>query len=348
MASIFTDDLAIDLGTSYTRIHSHRRGALVNEPTALTRDLLTGQIRAVGREALQMVGRTSEYTEAVRPVRGGLIADFEATEALLAHLLARTEKGFGFKRPRVVLAIPAEMTQIDIRAMREAVLSAGARRVYLVHATMAAALGAGNRVKQPAGHVVVDIGAGTTEVALMSLSGEVYSRSMGAAICGLDEALREYFKREYNLIVPDVSIERLKRELSATELEPRKFGVRGYERNEGTPRTLEIDEGEIQDVIKPPLDEILASITQVMVEAPPELCAEVATHPVLLCGGGAMLAGLARRIQSEFNMRVLVADNPLEAVVRGCRVCLEELETRSDVSRRRLSANAPIATSYAV
>jgi rod shape-determining protein MreB len=341
MARFLTDDLAIDLGTGSTRIHSRLRGLVVCEPSVVARDRASGALCAVGEQALQMLGRTPHGIEAVRPMRHGVISDFEAAQTLLIELVRRARGRVQLRKPRAAIAVSAELTPVEMRALSEAVLGAGVSRVFPVLAPIAAALGAGARVRQPGGHLVVDIGAGTTEVALMSLSGAVHARSMRIGGDTLDEVLAEHFKRRHDLVVGLRTIERIKRGLGAgrelekgAEVEKRKVLVSGHDRVESTPRKLEIDESEILATLAAPTEAIIDAIARVLIEAPAELCAEIAARPLVLTGGGALLPELPAKLEKRFRMPVLVAEDPMGAVARGCRASLDQLALAPDPAPR--------------
>jgi rod shape-determining protein MreB len=342
MAGYFSDDLAIDLGTATTRIHSRRRGLVVCEPTVVARDRSSGALCAVGEQALQMLGRTTQDIEVVRPIRDGVIAEFESAQALLGDLVRRARGRLQLRKPRVAIAVSSELTPVELRALREAVLGAGASRVFPVLAPLAAALGAGPRVRQPGGHLVVDIGAGTTEVALLSMSGAVHARTMRIGGDALDEVLAEHFKRRHDLRVGMRTIERIKCALgardcdadpaldlaarAAAEGEKRRVVVSGHDRVGGAPRKLEVDESEILATLESPIRAIIDAVARVLVEAPAELCAEIAARPLVLTGGGALLPDMPARLQARFHMPVLVGDDPAGAVARGCGASLDQLE----------------------
>jgi rod shape-determining protein MreB len=324
MRNHFTDDLAIDLGTDTTRIHSLRRGALVSEPTVVARDRVSREVVAVGGSALEMLGRTPEGIEAVRPVRGGVIVDDDGARALLTHWIGSSRTRFAPLRPRVLLAIPSGVTQIERRGLREAVQAAGAREVFLVPAPLAVMLGAAECVGSTAGHVVVDVGAGTTEVAIAGFSGSVYLRSIPLGGQTLDDALCEHIKREHGLLVGARTLERLKLELATCG--GRKLSATGHDRGAGTARSLRLSADEVRDALADPIAAILRAIRTAIIEAPAEVCADAATERVLLSGGMALLAGFAEQLEKHICLPVLTLPDPTHATVRGCYACLERIE----------------------
>jgi rod shape-determining protein MreB len=337
---LFADDLAIDLGTATTRVHCARRGELFDEPTVVARDRRTREAVAVGSTALEMVGRTPEAIEAVRPVRAGAISDFEAAEALLYCLIRATRNRISLTRPRVILSMPAEATQLEKRALREAVLTAGAGEVFLLPAPLAAAMGASEQVEQLAGHVIVDVGAGTTEVALLGHSGAVHQRTLPLGSGLLNEALAEYLKREHDLILGARSIEALKHDLAKGVRG--RIELRGHSRVEGSPHSLEVDADELRVTFEAPLAGILAAIKSVVVEAPPELCADAANESVLLSGGGSLLRGFDRALEKTIFLPVVRVQDPRSAVVRGCCACLTQLDELKELALERPRPVAPL------
>jgi rod shape-determining protein MreB len=327
MRKRFSDDLAIDLGTHSTRIHSLRRGAVLCEPSVVARNRWSQRIVAVGGAALEMLGRTPDGIEAVRPIRSGVIADDEGARALLGHLIRAARQRLDLLRPRVVLSIPAGVTQIERRGLREAARSAGAREVFLIPAPLAVMLGAAESVGSTAGHVVVDVGAGTTEIAIASLSGAVYLRSIPLGGQTLDEALGEHLKRAHGLVVGARTLERLKLELGGGN---GTLAVSGYDRGAATPRCVQLGADEVRSALEAPIDAILRAVRTAIIEAPADVCADAASERVLLSGGLALLRGFAEQLEKRICLPVLILPDPREATVRGCHACLARLEDFGD------------------
>lgn len=324
MRNRLTDDLAIDLGTDATRVHSLRRGTLISEPTVVARERVTRQAVAVGRSALEMLGRTPEGIEAVRPVRGGVIVDDEGARAILTHWIGGGRTRFAPLRPRVLLSIPSSVTQIERRGLREAAQAAGAREVFLIPAPLAVMLGAAQTVGTTAGHVVVDVGAGTTEIAISGFSGSVYLRSIPLGGQTLDEALFEHIKREHGLLVGARTIERLKLELATRGRH--KLSATGHDRGAGTARSIRLSADEVHGALAGPIEAILRAIRSAIIEAPADVCADAATERVLLSGGMALLAGFAEQVEKHISLPVLTLPDPTHATVRGCFACLSRIE----------------------
>lgn len=328
MLKRLTEDLAIDLGTDTTRIHSRERGPILVEPTVLARDRATHRIVAAGAQALEMLGRTPERIEAVRPVRAGVIADDAGVRAYLAHQIRAARAHLALRRPRVLLAIPSCVTQIERRGLREAALAAGAREVFLIPAPLAVMLGAAGHVPSTAGHVVVDVGAGTTEIAIAGLSGRVYLRSIPLGGQTLDEALGEHLKREHGLVVGSRTLERLKLEMGNAGDLP--ILVSGHDRAAATPHSVRLSTDEIRNALAAPIDAILLAVRTAIIEAPADVCADAASERVLLSGGVALLDGFAQQLEKRICLPVLTLPDPRGATARGCHACLAQLETLRD------------------
>jgi rod shape-determining protein MreB len=290
----------------------------------VARERSSREVVAVGQAALEMLGRTPEGIEAVRPVRGGVIADDDGARAILSHWIGGTRTRFTPLRPRVLLSIPSDVTQIEQRGLREAVQAAGAREVFLIPAPLAVMLGAAETVGATAGHVVVDVGAGTTEIAISGFSGSVYLRSIPLGGQTLDDALCEHIKREHGLVVGARTLERLKLELAASGR--KHLAATGHDRGAGTARSLRLSADEIRGALSGPIDAILRAIRTAIIEAPAEVCADAATERVLLSGGMALLAGFAQQLEKHICLPVLTLPDPTHATVRGCHACMERIE----------------------
>ncbi len=329
---IFPDDLAIDLGSTRARMHCARRGALLDVPSVVALDRLTREPLAVGDAAFERVGRVADHIELVWPVRAGRVADFDTAEVLLRCMLRAARNRLAVTRPRVVMTMPAELTPLEKRALREAALTAGAGEVFLVAAPVAAALGAAAQAQRAAGHVVLDVGAGTTELAILGLSGAVYQRSVPLGGGLLDDALAEHLRSAHDLIVGAHTLERVK---CALVPGGHVVEVRGHDRNEGSPRSVEIAAAELRESLAAPIELLVGAIRSLIVEAPPELCAEAASHRVLLAGGGGLVDGFAGRLEKSVFLPVECLADPCQVVVRGCAVCLEDLDALRDLVLER-------------
>ena len=340
MRNRFSDDLAIDLGTDTTRIHSLRRGAVLSEPTVLARDRHSLRTVAVGSGALEMLGRTPEGIEAVRPVRAGVIADDAGARALLTHQIRAARFHPALLRPRVLLSIPAGVTQIERRGLREAAHAAGAREVFLIPAPLAVMLGAAETLGNDAGHVVVDVGAGTTEIAIAGFSGAVYLRSIALGGQTLDEALGEHIKREHGLVVGARTLERLKLELGGAG--SGSLTVSGHDRGAATPRSVRLSADEVRTALEAPIEAILRAVRTAIIEAPADVCADAASESVMLSGGLALLNGFAEQLEKQICLPVLTLPDPRSATVRGCHACLLKLESFSDFGLDAQSASAAL------
>ncbi len=325
--------MAIDLGTANTVVYVRGRGIVLSEPSVVAIDQRTGEVHAVGADAQLMIGRTPATISADRPLRHGVIADFEVTEAMLRQFVGKVLHS-RFSRPRLVMCAPSGVTDVERRAVEEASLSAGAREVHLIEESLAAAIGAGLPIAEPVGRMVVDVGGGTSEVAVISLGGIVVSRSLRVGGYDLDDAITNYIRLEHRMAIGSQSAEAIKLAIgSASRLkEEISTRIRGRDLLSGLPRELELDSDEVRQAIDPPLTDILASVHATLEETPPELAADIATNGIVLAGGGALLRGFAERIHRETGMPVHIADAPLTCVASGAGQSLEELDT---LGRRR-------------
>jgi len=327
---LFALDIGIDLGTANTLVYVRGKGIVLNEPSWVALDKRTRRPLYVGSEAKRMVGRTPQSLQVVRPVRDGVIAEFEITTALLEYLILKAhEQSFvPFPRPRVVVGIPAGVTEVEMRAVYDAALTAGAREAYLIPEPLAAALGAGLPIQDVEGTMIVDIGGGTTEVALLSMGGIIVARSLRVAGDEMDEAIIQYFRNKYNLLIGPRMAETVKMEIgSAAPLpEERTMQVRGRSLVTGLPEVVEASSVEIREALARPLETIIQTVKDVLDEAPPEVVADLIETGVCLAGGGALLQGLDRRLSDELRLRVWVADDPMAAVARGAGMVLEDFD----------------------
>ncbi len=327
----FTNDLSIDLGTANTLIYARDQGIVLDEPSVVAIRMHNGQksIEAVGHEAKRMLGRTPGNIMAIRPLKDGVIADFQVTEKMLQHFIGKVhESRFIRPSPRVLICVPCMSTQVERRAIRESALSAGAREVRLIEEPMAAAIGAGLEVEEAAGCMVVDVGGGTTEVAIISLNGVVYRDSIRVGGDRFDEAIVSYVRRRYGSLIGDATAERVKQEVgcafSGGDL--REIDVRGRNLAEGVPRSFTLNSDQLLEALQDPLASIVQSVKSALEQSPPELAADIAQSGIVLTGGGALLTDLDRLISEETGLPVIVAEDPLTCVARGGGVAMEMMD----------------------
>lgn len=331
----FSQDLGIDLGTANTLVYVKGKGIVINEPSVVAVNNRTEQVLAVGDEAKQMLGKTPGHIVATRPLVDGIISDFEVTERMLKYFISKvTKSGFGVgAHPRVVIGVPLEITEVERKAVEDAVLGAGAREVYLVEEPMAAAIGSRLPVGDPNGNLIVDIGGGTTEIAVIALGGVVASRSLKIAGDELNQEIIEYARSAFNLLLGEKSAEAVKIAIgSASELvEPMVAVIRGRDLVSGLPRAVEVNDSDIRSALRRPLDLIVDNIKTVIELTPPELVSDIYEKGVTLSGGGALLRGLDQRISQETGVPVAVTDDPLTAVARGTGIILEDIDNLRDI-----------------
>lgn len=334
--SFFSNDIGIDLGTANTLVYVKDRGIVLREPSVVAVNAGTREVLAVGDDAKRMLGRTPGNIIAIRPLKDGVIADFETTEAMLSYFIRKVHNRRRRPKPRVVVAVPSGITEVEKRAVKESALRAGAKEVYLIEEPMAAAIGVGMPVQEATGNMIVDIGGGTTEVALISFSGIVYSKSVRVAGDELDEAIVNYLKRAYNLMIGERTAEDIKIRLgSAYPLEKEtSLEVKGRDLVAGLPKTIKISSQEIRDSMADPLNTIVASVRTALESCPPELAADLVDRGMVLAGGGALLRGLDKLLQEETGLPVHVADDPLSAVAEGTGMVLSEIEFLRKVASR--------------
>jgi rod shape-determining protein MreB len=334
---LFSSDLAIDLGTATTLIYEKGRGIVCAEPSvvAVQKDARgVKKVLAVGTEAKEMLGRTPGHIEAVRPLRDGVIADFQVTEAMLDYFIKKVHRRKTLVKPRVIICVPFGITEVEKRAVRESTESAGAREVYLIEEPMAAAIGAGLPVTEPSASMVVDIGGGTTEVAVISLAGIVYSHSVRVAGDKMDEAVIAYLKRKYNLAIGEQTAEKIKiRVGNAYPSEDVEYmEVKGRDLVAGVPRTVEVNSDEIRDALSEPINVIVQAVMKALESTPPELSADIIDKGIVLTGGGALLKNLDVLIREETGLPVMVADDPVSAVVLGSGKALDNIELLREIT----------------
>ncbi len=332
----FSDDLAIDLGTANTLVFTRNGGIVVREPSVVVINKLTNKIEAVGNEAKQMLGRTPGNIESVRPMKDGVIADFDITEQMLKYFIAKAHGGRRWVRPRIVIGVPSEITPVEKRAVRDSAEQAGASEVYLVEQAMMAAIGAGLPITEPSGNMIVDIGGGTSDVAVISLAGAVYSRSLNIAGNELDEAIINFLKRRYNLLIGERTAEQIKIELgSAYPLkEPLSIEIKGRDLVEGVPKTLAITDSEVREALAEQIAAIVDAVRMALERTPPELSADIMDKGIVLSGGGALIRALDERLREETGLPVVLADDPLCSVVLGTGKLLEDIDLLRKVSIR--------------
>jgi rod shape-determining protein MreB and related proteins len=319
LASVFSSDLAIDLGTANTLVFVSGRGIVVDEPSMVAVNRQTGDVEAVGKQAKDMLGRTPVGMTAIRPMREGVIADFKTSEKMLSYFITKAHGRKRFVRPRVVVGVPSEITEVEKRAVIESALRANASEVHLVNQAMVAALGAGLPVTEPSGNMVVDIGGGTTDIAVISLSGIVYSRSVRVAGNVMDEAIIHYLRSEHNLLIGERTAEDIKFQIgSAAPLDrPLCMEVKGRDLIDGVPKSREICDSEIRKSLDASVATIVKAIRVALEATPPELSADISDRGIVLTGGGALLRNLDVRIKNETGLVVSIAENPLTSVVLG-------------------------------
>jgi len=324
---IFSDDIGIDLGTANTLVNVKGHGIVLREPSVVAVQAGTNKVVAVGDDAKRMLGRTPGSIVAIRPLRDGVIADFEVTEAMLRHFIRKVSHGRALIRPRIVVAVPSGITEVEKRAVQESARNAGAREEFLIEEPMAAAIGVGLPVQDASGNMIVDIGGGTTEVALISLSGIVYSRSVRVAGDELDEAIALYLKRAYNLMVGERTAEEIKIRIGSAYPQGKEASmeVKGRDLVAGLPKTIKITSQEIREAMLDPLNTIIDSVRVTLERCPPELSADLVDRGLVLAGGGALLRGLDKLLSEETGLPVHVAEDPLSAVAEGCGKVLNEL-----------------------
>ena len=335
VAGFFSNDMAIDLGTANTLVYVKGEGIVLNEPSIVAIHQADNTVLAVGKEAKAMLGRTPGNIVAIRPLKDGVIADFDVTEKMLSYFIRRVHRRRALVRPRIVIGVPSGITQVEKRAVRDSAMQAGAREVYLIEEPMAAAIGAGMPITEPGGNMVVDIGGGTTEVAVISLSGIVYSRSVRIAGDEMDEAIVQYIRKNYNLLVGERRAEEIKIKLgSAYPMggERRTMEVKGRDLIDGIPKTIVIGDDEIREALREPIMTIVDAVRTALERTPPELAADIVDKGIVLTGGGALLKGLDLLLRQETNLPITVADDPLSCVALGTGKVLDELNLLKKVA----------------
>lgn len=331
--SFGSKDIGIDLGTANILVTVKGKGIVLNEPSVVAIDRKTGVIVATGTEAKEMLGRTPEQIKAVRPLKDGVIADFTATQLMLKKIIQKVDKRFNLGRPRVVVGVPSGITEVEERAVEESVLQAGAKEVYLIEEPMAAAIGSNLEVGEPSGNMIVDIGGGTTEVAVISLGGIVVSHSIRIAGDELDEDIVNYIKRETNLAIGETTAEQIKMEIGCAMplMTKMSMEVRGRDLSNGLPRNIIITSSQIEEAMQESIQKIVEVIKITLEKTPPELASDIMEKGIYLAGGGALIKNLDKLVNKETGMPVYIAEEPLECVVRGTGKTVEDLERLKSV-----------------
>ncbi|HVP07277.1 MAG TPA: rod shape-determining protein [Candidatus Acidoferrum sp.] len=333
---VLSNDIGIDLGTANTLVYVRNQGIVLNEPSVVAVEKSTGKVLAIGSAAKEMMGRTPGGIEAVRPLKDGVIADFQISEKLIADFLRRVVKHRYLMKPRVVISVPSGITEVEKRAVRDSAENAGAREVYLLQEPMAAAIGVGLPVEQPTGIMVIDIGGGTSEIAVIALNGIVNDTSIRVAGDEFNDAIINYLKKNYNLLIGELTAEDIKIKIgSSFPLEKEiSMEIRGRDLVAGVPKNLKVSSVQIREALSETVDIIVEAVRQTLEQTPPELAADILERGIVLTGGGALLRSLDKRLRQETNLPVIIADDPLTCVVRGTGVVLENFEKYQKVLER--------------
>ena len=332
--SFFSHDLAIDLGTANTCVFARGAGIVLNEPSIVAVNNVNDQIEAVGNDAKEMLGRTPGSITAIRPMRDGVIADFEAAEKMLGYFIKKAHRRKSFVRPRVVIGVPSEITQVERRAVKDSAYRAKASEVHLIEEAMAAAIGAGLPITEAAGNMIVDIGGGTTDIAVISLAGIVYSKAVRVAGNEMDEAIIQYIKKQYNLLIGERTAEQIKIEIgSAFPLEEQMtMEIKGRHLIEGVPKTITITDEEIREALAETVNVIVDAVRVALERTPPELSADIVDRGIVLTGGGSMLKNLDKRLREETGLPLAMAEDPLSSVVLGAGKMLSDFNLLRKIS----------------
>ncbi|NPA94953.1 MAG: rod shape-determining protein [Thermodesulfobacteria bacterium] len=330
-----SNDLAIDLGTANTLVYVKGKGIVLREPSvvAVKKDSRSARVLAVGKEAKMMLGKTPGNIVAIRPMKDGVIADFEVTEAMLRYFIRKVHNRRTLVRPRIIISVPSGITQVEKRAVRESAESAGAREVYLIEEPMAAAIGVGLPITEPTANMVVDIGGGTTEVAVISLAGIVFCKSVRVAGDRMDDAILHHIKRRYSLLIGEHTAEKIKIEIGDVMPEPpyKKMEIKGRDLVSGVPKTVEIDASEIQSAISEQVETIVETVKIALEQTPPELAADIVDKGIVLTGGGALLKNLDKLLREKTGLPIIIADDPLSSVVLGSGQTLDNINILKEI-----------------
>jgi len=325
----FSNDMAIDLGTANTLVYVRGRGIVCNEPSVVAISVKTGKVLAVGFEAKRMLGRTPGDVKTIRPIKDGVISDFDITGEMLRYFIRKVHNRKSFMRPRIVIGVPSGITQVEQRAVKDAALSSGGREVYLIEEPVAAAIGTGLPISEPSGNMIVDVGGGTTDIAVISMDGVVYSKAIRVGGDKMDEAIINYIKRKYNLLIGEMMSESIKMELGSaykTDNERHTMEIKGRDLVSGIPKTLILDDDEVREALSEPVSQIMNAIKQALENTPPELSADIVDKGIVLAGGGALLKGLDVYIREETSLPIIIAEDPLTCVVIGAGKVLDDLD----------------------
>ena len=325
---LFSNDLGIDLGTAVVLVYVKGQGIVLTEPSVVAMDKETKNVLSIGKEAKKMLGKTPANIVAVRPLRDGVIADFEATQKMIRYFIYKANKSRRLLHPRIVIGVPSGITDVERRSVREAAEQAGAREVHIIEEPMAAAIGAGTPIQEPEGNMIVDIGGGTTDVAIISLGGMVVSKAIDVAGDKMDEAIVQYFRRKYNLLIGENTAEIVKIQIGSVFPMQQELSmeVKGRDQVTGLPKTITVTSEEIRSALSEPIKSIVEVIKDTLEETPAELSADLVDRGIVLAGGGALLRGLPELLKQETELPINIADDPLTCVVRGTGVYLEELD----------------------
>ena len=333
--SLFSNDLAIDLGTANTCVYARGKGVVLNEPSIVAINTVSGQVEAVGSEAKEMIGRTPGDIIVIKPMKDGVIGDFEVTEKMLTYFIKRAHSRTVWVRPRIVIGVPSGITQVEKRAVKDSAYRAKASEVHLVEEAMAAAIGAGMPITEPSGNMIVDIGGGTTDIAVMSLTGIVYSKAVRVAGNAMDEAIIQYLRRTYNLWIGERTAEQVKIQIGSayTLDEPETMEVKGHHLIEGMPKAITISDEEVRKALAETLNVIVDAVRVALERTPPELSADIVDRGIVLTGGGAMLKNMDKRLREETGLSVAMAEDPRSCVVRGVGKMLSDFGLLRKISK---------------
>jgi rod shape-determining protein MreB and related proteins len=334
VTTAFSDDIAIDLGTANTLVHVANRGIIIDEPSVVAIRSRGGhrEVLAVGQKAKMMLGRTPESIETIRPLRDGVIADFIATEEMLRQFIKRAKTMFGFRRPRILICVPAGATPVERRAVYETAVSAGARKVYLIEEPVAASVGARLPIDEPSGSMVIDIGGGTTDIAVLSLGGVVQARSLRCAGNAMDEAIIRYVRRKHQLLIGEANAERIKIEAGSALVQVNgratEIHIRGRDLRQGRPKSIVLGPQDIAEALEDPIEEIAEFAQRALEDLPPEVSTDICERGIYLTGGGALLDKLDIELERRVGVKFIVPDNPMQCVVKGTAMVMEDLPAR--------------------
>lgn len=333
MLGFFAKDIGIDLGTANTLVHLKGKGIIIREPSVVAIDKYTKQVVAVGTEAKEMLGRTPENLNAIRPLKDGVIADFTATKMMLKHLVGKACQRYVIAKPRVVVCVPSGVTEVEERAVEEATLDAGAREAYLMEEPMAAAIGAGLKIGEPTGTMIVDIGGGTSEISVISLGGVVTSKSLRIAGDELNDSIINYIRREFNVAIGETTAEEIKMTIGSAypSMTTEEVYVKGRDLQTGLPKTITVNSTQIEEAMKEVIMQIVDGIKMTLEKTPPELAADIMINGITLSGGGALIKNIDRLIALETGISVNIAEAPLDCVVKGAGKVLEDLDSLKSV-----------------